>query len=53
MSPLASYFWAGLVAASIAWYAFLVVHIGRKAAGEIRELIRTLAGRPPPDPPSA
>jgi hypothetical protein len=53
MNSLLPYLWAGLIVASIAWYAFLVVHIGRKAGTEIRELIRTLSERGPPDPPAA
>ena len=53
MNSLFPYLWAGLIVASIAWYAFLVVHIGRKAGGEIRELIKTLSQRPPSDPPTS
>jgi len=53
MNSPASYLWAGLIVASIAWYAFLIVYIGRKAGSEIRELIRTLSQRGPSDPPEA
>lgn len=53
MNSSASYLWAGLIAASITWYGFLVVYIGRKAGREIRELIRTLSQRGPSDPPTA
>ena len=42
-SPLVI-FWAVLIFASIAWYGFLVFHIGIKAGREIRELIRALSG---------
>ena len=41
-SPLVI-FWAVLIFASIAWYAFLVFYIGAKAGREIKELTRTLA----------
>jgi hypothetical protein len=53
MKSLPLILWAILIAASIGWYAFLVVHIGRKAGGEIRELIKTLSQRPPSDPPTS
>lgn len=53
MTSLAIILWGLLIAASIGWYAFLVIHIGRKAGGEIRELIRTLSARPPSEPPGS
>ena len=39
-------FWAALIFASIAWYAFLVVYLGIKAGREIREMIKTLENQP-------
>ncbi len=38
-------FWAALIFASIAWYAFLVFYLGIKAGREIRELTQTLEQR--------
>lgn len=38
-------FWTVLIAASILWYAYLVVYIGFKAGREIRELTKTLSNR--------
>lgn len=35
-------FWAFLIFASIAWYAFLVVYLGIKAGREIREMTKVL-----------
>lgn len=35
-------FWGVLIAASIAWYAFLVFYVGIKAGREIREMTRRL-----------
>ncbi len=39
-------FWAFLIFASIAWYAFLVVYLGIKAGREIREMTKILKSRP-------
>ncbi len=36
-------FWAVLIFASIAWYAFLVFYVGWKAGREVRELTRSLS----------
>jgi len=43
--------WGLLLAASLAWYGFLVFHVGWKAGREIRDLTATLgaADRPPPE----
>jgi len=43
--------WVLLLAASLAWYGFLVFHVGWKAGREIRDLTATLgaADRPPPE----
>jgi hypothetical protein len=38
-------FWAVLIAASIAWYGYLVFYIGFKAGREIRALTKTLSRR--------
>jgi hypothetical protein len=38
-------FWAVLIFASIAWYGYLVFHIGFKAGREIRTLTQTLSRR--------
>lgn len=38
-------FWAALIFASVAWYAFLVFYLGIKAGREIRELMETLEKR--------
>lgn len=35
--------WGVLIAASIAWYAFLVFYVGIKAGREIREMTERLA----------
>jgi hypothetical protein len=35
-------FWAALILGSVAWYGFLVFHVGFKAGRDIRDLIRTL-----------
>jgi hypothetical protein len=45
MRTLLVTFWAILIFASIAWYGFLVFHVGRKASREIRDLTRNLAGK--------
>ncbi len=37
------YFWAVLMFASIAWYAFLVFYVGLKASREIRVMTRALS----------
>ncbi len=44
-------FWGLLLAASLAWYGFLVFHVGWKAGREIRDLTATLgaADHPPAD----
>lgn len=44
MNPVLLAFWTVLVAASVAWYAFLVFHVGWKAGREIRELTEALRG---------
>jgi hypothetical protein len=44
MSPFVI-FWTVLIFASIAWYAYLIFHIGAKAGREIRALTRTLSRR--------
>lgn len=38
-------FWTVLIAASIAWYAFLVLYVGLKAGREIRALMVELSKR--------
>ncbi len=44
-------FWAGLIFASIAWYAFLVFYVGWKAGREVRELTRSLSAATDADLP--
>lgn len=44
-------FWAALIFASIAWYAFLVFYVGLKAGREIRVMTKSLENRPPAKPP--
>lgn len=46
-------FWAALIFASIAWYAFLVFYVGWKAGGEIKTMIAALSDAEPvkPDDP--
>jgi len=52
-SPLV-WFWAVLLFASIAWYGFLVFHVGWKAGREIRSMTSMLERRlPPGDGPAA
>ena len=43
MNTFLIWFWAVLIFASIAWYAFLVFYVGIKAGREVRELIATLS----------
>lgn len=52
MNTLLVAFWGILLLASLAWYGFLVFHVGWKAGREIRDLTVTLAAadRPPPEP---
>ena len=38
-------FWTVLIAASIGWYAYLVIYIGLRAGREIRELTKALSNR--------
>jgi hypothetical protein len=35
-------FWAALILASIAWYGFLVFHVGLKAGRDVRDLMKDL-----------
>ncbi len=50
MTPLTLFFvafWTVIVFASIAWYAFLLLYVGLKAARDIRQLTRELKARQP------
>ena len=42
MKEILVIFWAVLIFASIAWYAFLVFYIGLKGGKEIRQMTKTL-----------
>lgn len=48
MTGLLSTFWTVLIFASIAWYAFLLIYIGYKAARELWAMTRRLSGRDQP-----
>jgi len=39
-------FWTVMVFASIAWYAYLLFHVGIKGSWDILRMIRALSGRP-------
>ena len=39
-------FWTILVFASIAWYAYLLFHVGIKGGWDIVRMIRALSGQP-------
>ena len=47
-------FWTVMVFASIAWYAYLLFHVGIKGGWDILRMIRALSARPagsqPPGP---
>jgi hypothetical protein len=46
-------FWTLMVFTSIAWYAYLLFHVGIKGGWDIVRMIRVLSGRPVgPQPPS-
>lgn len=38
-------FWTVMVFASIAWYAYLLFHVGIKGGWDIARMIRALSGR--------
>jgi hypothetical protein len=40
------WFWTAMVFASIAWYSYLLFHIGIKGGWEIFRMTRVLSGRP-------
>lgn len=40
-------FWAVMIFASIAWYAFLIFYIGIKGGWEIRRMTKSLGARKP------
>ena len=41
--------WAVLLFASIAWYGFLVFYIGFRAGKELKELVKDLTAKRPPE----
>jgi hypothetical protein len=55
MNTLFILFWAVLIFASIAWYAFLLFYIGVKGGKEIGTMARALQARPEnaPAPPKS
>jgi hypothetical protein len=40
------WFWTAMVFASIAWYSYLLFHIGIRGGWEIVRMTRVLSGRP-------
>jgi len=50
-----AWFWTAMIAASIAWYSFLLFYLGVKGGFEIYRMTRVFAKppQPPPDHPDA
>ena len=46
MNNLYVWFWTAMIFASIAWYAYLLFHVGIKGGWDILRMIRALSGRP-------
>lgn len=40
------WFWSAMVFGSVAWYGYLLFHVGIKGGGDIIRMTRALAARP-------